>query len=350
MRDFPQLRILVLGAGYGLLFAVRAALGGHHITIVCRPGEAEVLNAEGPVIDLPARKTGIRMQISRQNASLDIVAVSPNSVDPGAYDLVVLAMQETHFRDPEISNLSLKIAGNEQPVVSIMNMALPPFLKRLPGVWHDDLSEFYHAPDLWAEFSPSAFTHSSPDPQAIRPDPSRKNYVKVTLDSNFKIAPFAQPKHSKMLRSLCRSANLAASLHNSLSRPRVQLLPVRSEFTPLAKWPMLMTGNYRCITDGTPMSIAETIADDSITSRRLYECTRHLCTVLGADVDALVTYEAYVKAASQLSSPSSVALALEHGRTRIERMDKVIQFLHLASGLPNPDLDRIVVTIDNRLV
>ena len=346
MSVHPKLRILVLGASYGVLFAVRAALGAHHVTVVCQPDEAEALNANGPIVNVAARKTGGQVQISRQTASLDIGATTPETVDPIFYDLVVLAMQEPQFLDPQIADLALRIAHSARPVVSIMNMAVPPYLNRLKGVWTDDLSGFYHAPNVWSAFSAADFTHSSPEPQAVRRDPRQSNVIDVTLASNFKIAPFAQPKHNEILRVLCQTANMAPMLYDAAIKPRVQLLASRSEFVPMAKWPMLVTGNYRCVTTGQPLTIAEAVSKDPKTSRALYDTTQHLCAALGADARMLVPFAAYAKAAGQLNAPSSVAKALAQGRGRIERMDKLIQALLRSRGIPSPDLDVVVETVD----
>jgi hypothetical protein len=350
MSNDPHLRILVLGAGYGLLFAVRAALGGHHVTVVCRPDEADALNAEGPVVNLTARKTGLGVQISRQSASLDIVACTPDRVDPNAYDLIVLAVQDSRFLDPQLGDLAMGIARSKRPVISIMNMALPPYLKRLNGVWNDGLRKVYHAPDLWDAFSPAHVTHTSPDPQAVRTTLGQSNVIDVTLASNFKIAPFEQPKHNEILRRLCRSANLATALHDAALKPRVQVVASRSKFVPLAKWPMLVTGNYRCVTAGAPKTIAAAVSSDPALSRRLYEATQRLCLTLGAEAKTLVPFKAYVRAAGQLDAPSSVALAIAQGRGGLERMDRLVQALHHAHCVPNPDLDAVVAAVDSRVV
>ena len=339
-------RILVLGASYGLLFAVRAALGGHHVTVVCRDAEAKKINANGPFIHTMARKSGAPILVSRDTADLDLVAVTPDKVDPTRFDLIVLAMQEPQFTAPDIRSLAFRIAASGQPVVSIMNIALPPYLKRLEGVWNSGLSAAYHAPDLWEAFSPDTFTHSSPDPQAVRMDPTLCHHMRVSLPSNFKIAPFQEDGSNDMLHRICRSANRAPMLKQQILRPPVLLAAAGSEFTPLAKWPMLITGNYRCLDDEGLNSISDTVLRDKGPSRRIYESVQELCLALGAAPQDLIPFDAYCTAARQLSAPSSVARALFQSATKVERMDRIIWQLMNTHGLPNHDIEAIVDRVD----
>ena len=339
-------RILVLGASYGLLFAVRAALGGHHVTVACRDAEATRINAEGPVIHAMARKSGAPILVSRETADLDVVAITPENADPAHYDLIVLAMQEPQFAAPDIRALAFRIAASERPVISIMNMAPPPYLKRLAGVWAHELAQAYHAPDVWEAFAPNSFTHSSPDPQAVRTDPALSHHLKVSLPSNFKIAPFERVGPNEMLRQICRSANRAPMLKQQDLRPPVLLVAGGSAFTPLAKWPMLITGNYRCLDDAGLSSIADTVTRDEGTSRHIYESVQALCRTLGAAPEDLVPFDTYCAAARQLSAPSSVARALFQSATKVERMDRVILQLMHAHGLPSRDIQNITDRID----
>ena len=43
-----------------------------------------------------------------------------------------------------------------------------------------------------------------------------------------------------------------------------------SLFVPFAKWPMLLTGNYRCVTAGAPISIRDAVHADIGLSRDIY--------------------------------------------------------------------------------
>ena len=47
--------ILILGASYGSLLASKLMFGGHNVTLVCLPAEADLINAEGFRVRMPVR-------------------------------------------------------------------------------------------------------------------------------------------------------------------------------------------------------------------------------------------------------------------------------------------------------
>src|SRR3546814_15521916 len=96
-------------------------------------------------------------------------------------------------------------------------------------------------------------TLCSPDPQACRPPEEAANVLNVGLPTNFKAAAFAKAEHNAMLREL--EAGIDALRLDGPEGPcdvPVKLRVHDSLFVPLAKWSMLLTGNYRCITAGAP--------------------------------------------------------------------------------------------------
>ena len=86
-----------------------------------------------------------------------------------------------------------------------------------------------------------------------------------------------------------------------------------SLFVPLAKWPMLIAGNYRCIRRDDMIPIKEAVHGDAGKSRGVYDWVRQLCAGLGAEDEDLVPFEKYAKAAEGLGKPSSAARALFGG-------------------------------------
>ena len=68
--------------------------------------------------------------------------------------------------------------------------------------------------------------------------------------SNFKAARFASDAHTAMLRGLADDIEAARyeSEGETLDLP-VKLKVHESLFVPLAKWAMLLAGNYRCLPD-----------------------------------------------------------------------------------------------------
>ena len=55
-----------------------------------------------------------------------------------------------------------------------------------------------------------------------------------------------------------------------------------SIFVPLAKWPMLMAGNYRCIRRDDMIPIKEAVHANVDKSREVYDWVWSLCASLGA--------------------------------------------------------------------
>ena len=85
----------------------------------------------------------------------------------------------------------------------------------------------------------------SPDPQAFRPPQEAANVLHVGLPTNFKAATFADEAHNALLREL--EPDIDAVKLDGQDVP-VKLKVFDLLFVPLAKWSMLLTGNYRCIT------------------------------------------------------------------------------------------------------
>ena len=114
-------------------------------------------------------------------------------------------------------------------------------------------------------------------------------------------------------------------------------LPVKlkvhdSVFVPLAKWAMLIAGNYRCITKEGPRAIKDAVHSDLDASRAVYQWVVNLCVLLGANEKDLVPFEKYAAAAQSLGSPSSAARALYAGAPNIERVDRLVQAIAQAEG------------------
>src|SRR5262249_47333837 len=120
-------------------------------------------------------------------------------------------------------------------------------------------------------------------------------------------------------------------------------------FVPLAKWPMLIAGNYRCIRPGDMIPIREAVHRDLARSREIYEWISSLCLRLGAEPSDLVPFEKYAKAAEALVKPSSVARALFGGAQHIERVDRLVREIAGQQGLAFDPLREIITLVDQRL-
>ena len=75
-------------------------------------------------------------------------------------------------------------------------------------------------------------------------------------------------------------------------------------FVPLAKWSMLLAGNYRCITrDGMRTAQEAVHSNIEAVSRSVYNFVFDLCVKLGASPGELVPFEKYAAAAESLTRP-----------------------------------------------
>ena len=115
---------------------------------------------------------------------------------------------------------------------------------------------------------------------------------------------------------------------------------------PLAKWAMLLAGNYRCVTKDGMRTAQEAVHSDIETSRSVYNFVNDLCVKLGADPDDLVPFEKYAAAAQSLVRPASAARALNNGVPNIERADKLVQLIAKQKGLSHPVIDAGVALVD----
>ena len=340
-----SLRVLIMGASYGLLPAMRLALGGHRIELIGREAELAAMASAPLTLDLPARRNGSALRLS-QTAGETITLASPQQASPEQADLAILAMQEPQYADPAVAALLARLGAAGRPCLSIMNLPPPPFLARL-GIKDPGLLEgVYSSHSAWQALSPEQVTLASPDAQAVRLDPERPGHLTVTLPSNFKAAPFARPGDQALLEALARDW---AAVKIEGQRPPVQLLAQHSLTVPLAKWPMLIAGNCRCLTDQGIRSIAEAVHDDLARSRTLYDLVRDLALSLGAREADMVPFAAYAQAARALTRPSSLARALAGGAMAVERIDLLIMRLLAHQGLDSAPLKPIVAAIDARL-
>ena len=107
-----------------------------------------------------------------------------------------------------------------------------------------------------------------------------------------------------------------------------------SLFVPLAKWSMLLTGNYRCITQHEPQSIRDAVHEDLKLSKSIYEHVDGIARRLGADPADQVPFEKYAKAAESLLKPSSAARAVASGAPFIERVDLLVKLISHQLGSP----------------
>jgi hypothetical protein len=343
--------ILVLGAAYGSLLASKMLFGGHRIHHVCLPAEADLINAEGFRVRLPVKGRKDPILLDSTKLPGKVTASGAQGVNPADYDLIGLAMQEPQYRSPGVRELLDAVAKSRVPTMSIMNMPPLPYVKRIPGLDYEALKPAYTDPTVWDNFDTACLTLCSPDPQAIRPPDEKVNVLMVTLPTNFKVAKFDDERGNVILRQL--EKDIDAVRFDPGDGTRIEL-PVKlrvhdSIFVPLAKWSMLLAGNYRCVTKDGMRTAQEAVHSDIETSRSVYNFVFDLCVKLGADPKDLVPFEKYAAAAESLVRPASAARALQNGVPNIERADKLVQLIARQKGLSHPAIDAQVALVDARL-
>jgi len=338
--------VLILGASYGSLLGTKMLMAGHDVTLVCRARTAALINAEGTEVRIKLRGEDEHRAIRSADLPGRLTATTPENADPAAHDLVGLAMQEPQYAHHALWTLMARIAEARVPCLSVMNMPPLPYLKRIPGLDASALESAFARARVWERFEPELVTLCSPDPQAFRPPEEDANVLHVGLPTNFKAAAFSDAAHNRILAML--ADDIAAVTLDGKDVP-VKLRVHESIFVPLAKWSMLLTGNYRCVLPTGARPIRDAVHDDLEQSRAIYEHVDAVARRLGADPADQVPFEKYARASETLLKPSSAARAIEAGAPMIERVDKLVQQIGAMLGMPNAAIDATVATVDRRL-
>src|SRR6267142_94257 len=343
-------KILIMGASYGSLLGTKLALAGHAVHLVCLPAEADLINKEGEIVRMTVKGRDGLVEINSKKLPGKMSAGGTAGVNPSDYHLVALAMQEPQYRSPGVRELLAAVAKARVPCMSIMNMPPLPYLKRIPGLDADALRICYTDATVWDAFDPKVVTLCSPDPQAFRPPEEKVNVLQVRLPTNFKSARFDSDAHTAILRRL--ESDIEASRFDTGSG-KVELpgkLKVHdSIFVPLAKWAMLIAGNYRCVLKDSVRPIKDAVHSDIAASRAIYNWVVKLCVSLGANEKDLVPFEKYADAALSLGSPSSAARALAAGAPNIERVDLLVKTIAAQKGMRSDVLDQTVALVEGWL-
>ena len=354
MNHEPSLSILVLGASYGMVLGLKAAYSGHRVHFVCREHEANLINSGKATLRLPSKTDGSIVTLSADAAQCLSSASTPTELPSLDYDLCVLAMQEPQYSSPELTQLLAAIGTANIPLLSIMNMPLPVFLKGRLALSTDELSGVWQSENAWQDMDAAHFSAASPDPQAMMVQSSDVLSVHVNHAANIKVAPFTDAEDQRMLTSLAESIDALRVQQGGIAHQVGMRLVAHSDpLVSMAKWPMLITGNFRCWTSQGPISIADAVHADLYQSRFIYEWVSDLCVGFAAEANlpppALVPFERYAEAATTLTMPSSLARGLAAGAKRVERVDLLLQGLADQRGLSNPLLDIVANVVSQSL-
>ena len=345
------MKMLILGASYGSLLSTKLLMAGHDVTLICRSASAALINSEGTEVRIKLRDEDTHRAIRSADLPGSLNAVTPEQARPEDYDMIALAMQEPQYSSPGVRDLLQAVAKSGVPCMSIMNMPPLSFMKRLPNMDVESLRVCYAESTVWDAFDPEKFTLCSPDPQAFRPPEENLNVLQVRLPTNFKAAAFHHEQDNAMLRRL--QADIEAVRFTTDDGAQIEL-PVKlkvhdSVFVPLAKWAMLVAGNYRCVQKEEMRPIQDAVHHDLEQSREIYNWVVELCIGLGGASADFVPFKKYANAAQSLGSPSSAARALAAGAKNIERVDKLAQTVAAKKGAHLPSLDETVALVDGWL-
>ena len=129
----------------------------------------------------------------------------------------------------------------------------------------------------------------------------------------------------------------------------VKLKVHESVFVPLAKWSMLLAGNYRCVQERDMRAIRDAVHGDPDRSRSVYDWVNAVCREIGASEDDQIPFEKYANAARGLTKPSSAARALLAGAPFIERADHLVQSIAAQKGMRSDAVDESVRLVDGWL-
>ena len=340
------MNVLILGASYGSLLSTKILMAGHDVSLVCLPQEADLINNGGTEVRLKLKEETQHRSIRSADLPGTLDAVTPAQVDLSRYDLIGLAMQEPQYSAPEVADLLKKVAAAGLPCLSIMNMPPLAYLRRIPALNDLALSSCYRDASVWQHFDPANVSLCSPDPQAFRPPEEALNVLHVGLPTNFKAAHFANGAHQSLLNTLAQDI---ADVQIEGKDVPVKLRLHESLFVPMAKWSMLLTGNYRCVEQDGVQPIRDAVHGDKNASADVYAHVDALVEKLGGKKADAVPFEKYAKAAESLLKPSSAARAIDAGAVNIERVDRLVQTIGRAFDMQHPTVDSIVQTVDKRL-
>src|SRR5262245_6617040 len=109
-------------------------MAGHRVSLVCTRETADLINREGTVVRFPIKGREGLLDVRSKELPGTLKAVTPEEVEPGEFDLVVLGMQEAQYGSPGVRELMGRVAGAGILCLAIMNMPQLPYLKRIPGL------------------------------------------------------------------------------------------------------------------------------------------------------------------------------------------------------------------------
>ena len=335
MQNIKKDRVLILGGNYGLLFAAYLNLRKIEFDIFVYEDEAFAINQFGFSVSS-------RDQRSFEARSPESWRAITNNVDIYSYSLVVFAMPEVAFSSSNVNALLRELLKSNTPILNLMNIPLPNFVVDRLGVKISkaEMGNSYESFSVLSLFTSPSLVNCSPEPQIYKS--GKPNVINLRLGGTFRCSNL----HGIVTPSL--REKLLAKIDKNISLG-ISLIEYEDPWVSVSKWPMLITGNYRCLRQGKLIPIASAVTDDPNKSKDIYNEISSNMAILGAPRNALIPFHMYLKACSNLDAPSSVGRAIYSGSTSVERVDRLLFNIFSSQKLPVHLLSEVVDTVDRAL-
>lgn len=323
-------KILIIGANYGLLLAGMLIERGFDVDVFGKSEEIDILNEEGFSIQWNVKKLSFK---SSENLRF-IKNYSYNN-----YNFAILAVQEPSLSNPSIKEIIFSISKKSLPILSVMNIPLVNFLENIIGIKNIKNSKLiYSSLDTSVLINSKLIINCNPEPQIFSSE--KFNKLNIRLGGVFRCSNLDLIDNETKLE-------LTKIIFDGLP---VKIKEYKSAWVSLSKLPMLITGNYRCIENFKLRSIYESVTQDIELSKKIYNQVVFLMKYYGAGRESIIPFKSYLKVANRLDAPSSVARSIVNGKTKVERVDKLIQSLSSSAGCNLDEINKIVSNIDKSII
>ena len=340
--DKSKKNICVLGGYYGLLVASKILLSGSHVTVFCKEEEKKKLDQLGYSISFKTAglntKQPFKSNIFQKNDLLKFVS-NIHEFEIEKFDLIFLCISEHHYSSNNLTQLIKRINIYKRPIISVTNLYPPSYFNQLNFFNINLINKCYYNFDLSTKYLDSKFVAvASPEPQFFNKSDSQYS---IRLSGKFRISPFSNKELNLKIHNMLKNFNY--NKFEQFDNLPVEFKIYDNLFIPLSKLPMLITGNYRCLTDGNnAISIKQAVYNDLNLSKLIYNETIDILNKLGVKRNSIIPFSMYLKAVNFLDAPSSFAKSVYNGEKKIERVDKLISTISQILNLRKEVIEQVV--------
>ena len=329
INQLKKKKILVIGANYGLLLAGALIERNFTVDVFGKSEEVDTLIKEGFSI-----KWGDKNFKFESSKNLKFIK---NLIDDD-YILAILAVQEPSLANPAIKDIISLISKKSIPILSVMNIPLLNFLKDIVGIKNIKKPELiYSGLNTSSLINSKLIINCSPEPQIF--SISKFNELSIRLGGVFRCSSLGSIDEETI-------SDLTKTISNGLP---VKIKNYKSAWVSLSKLPMLIVGNYRCLDNFKLRSIQDAVNQNIQLSEKIYNQVIYLIKYLGAGRESIIPFKLYLKATNKLDAPSSVARSIVNGKINVERVDKLVQILCNSISFYSPEIEQIVLNIENSM-